>query len=73
MFTYMTHLFAAGQLFVVVYATNMIISGAAPHVRHRRFTSWVEDNCPQWMLTGATQGPNSGSGRADFFVYEKVT
>jgi cyclopropane fatty-acyl-phospholipid synthase-like methyltransferase len=71
--TYMTHLFAAGQLFVVVYATNMIMTGTAPHVKHRRFTSWVEDNCPQWMLTGTTRGPNSGSGRADFFVYEKVT
>jgi len=36
--TYLTHLFAAGLRFVVVYSTNMEVSGTAPHVRHRVFT-----------------------------------
>ena len=68
----MTHLFAAGQRLVVVYSTNMVMSGTAPHVRHRRFTPWVEAKCPGWVLTGVTRGPNPERARADFFVYERA-
>jgi SAM-dependent methyltransferase len=70
--TYMTHLFAAGQRYVVIYATNMEMRGTAPHVRHRRFTSWVAGNCPQWRLTGVWPGPGSGPARADFFGYQRT-
>ena len=69
--TYMTHLFAAAQRYVVVYATNDAIHDSAPHVRHRRFSSWVEANCPQWQLAQVTDGPRSGLSLADFFVYER--
>jgi hypothetical protein len=68
---YMAHLFAAGDRYVVVYATNTLMRGTAPHVRHRRFSSWVDDNCPEWRLAQVTHGPDSGPGRADFFVYER--
>jgi hypothetical protein len=68
---YMAHLFAAGQRYVVVYSTNLVMSDVAPHVRHRHFTSWVDENCPRWRLAGVTRGMNPGSGRADFFVYEQ--
>jgi SAM-dependent methyltransferase len=69
--TYLTHLFAAGRRFVVVYSTNMEEAGTPPHVRHRHFTPWVEANCPEWSLAGVTRGPNSGRARADFFLYER--
>jgi SAM-dependent methyltransferase len=69
---YLEHLFAAGDRFVVVYATNTEMPGTAPHVRHRRFTTWVDKQCPQWRLMSVTPGPNSGSGRADFFVYQRL-
>ncbi|MEP7025963.1 MAG: class I SAM-dependent methyltransferase, partial [Actinomycetota bacterium] len=48
--TYMRHLFAAARQYVIVYSSNTEIPGTAPHVRHRRFTSWVEVNCPGWDL-----------------------
>ena len=71
--SYMRHLFTAGQRFVVVYSTNMEAGGTAPHVRHRVFTTWVADNCPEWELTGVTRGPNTGlAGRADFFAYRRA-
>jgi hypothetical protein len=70
---YLTHLFAAGRRYVVVYSTNMVMPGTAPHVRHRLFCSWVESNCRQWQLTKVTRGPDSGPGRADFFVYQRGT
>jgi hypothetical protein len=70
---YMTHLFDSGDRYVVVYATNVVMGGTAPHVRHRCFSSWVDDNCPQWQLTQMTRGSNPGPGRADFFVYKRRT
>ncbi len=71
--TYITHLFAAGQRYVVVYSTNTVTGDTAPHVRHRNFTSWVGENCPHWQLAGVTRGAASGPGRADYFVYERLT
>ena len=70
---YMAHLFEAGDRHVVVYSTNSEVADGAAHVRHRCFTSWVDRNCPQWRLAEMVQGPNTGPGRADFFVYERIT
>lgn len=70
--TYLRHLFAAGERLVVIYSTNMEMSGTAPHVRHRRFTPWVQANCPGWTLAGVTPGPSTECARADFFVYERA-
>jgi hypothetical protein len=68
---YLGQLFAAGQRLVVIYSTDAEIGGTAPHVRHRRFTPWVEANCPRWRLAEVTPGPNTEQARADFFVYER--
>jgi hypothetical protein len=70
--TYMTHLFNAGERYVVVYSTNSEAIDDAPHVRHRIFTTWVEQNRAGWRLAQVAQGPNPGVGRADFFVYERA-
>jgi hypothetical protein len=69
---YMTHLFGAGEKFVIIYATDREIPGTAPHVRHRHFTRWVEEHARGWQLLEVVQGPNPGPHRADFFTYERV-
>jgi SAM-dependent methyltransferase len=69
--TYLKHLFAAGRRLVVIYSTNAEIGGTAPHVRHRRFTPWVEAACPQWRLARVAPGPGTERARADFFLYER--
>jgi SAM-dependent methyltransferase len=69
--TYMKQLFDAARRHVVVYATNGDIRDDAPHVRHRRFTSWVEGNRPEWCLENVAEGPASGPRRADFYVYRR--
>ena len=66
---YMKHLFDAANRYVIAYSTNGVIRDDAPHVRHRRFASWVDDNRPRWQLKEVTEGPASGSRRADFFAY----
>lgn len=68
---YMAHLFGASKQYVVVYATNAVIRDDAPHVRHRCFSSWVDNNCSRWRLREVVDGPASGPRRADFFVYER--
>jgi SAM-dependent methyltransferase len=72
--TYMRQLFQAAKRFIVVYSTNTASPEHnphvryAPHVRHRCFSEWVDDNQPQWRLVQTTRGPLL----ADFFVYERT-
>ena len=66
---YMTHLFAAGAKYVIVYTTNEERRGTAPHVRHRRFTLWVEAHCPDWRFLEMGE---SDIDHPDFFTYERV-
>ena len=68
--TYMRHLFAAAGRFVVVYSTD-VEARATAHVRHRRFTVWVEAHLPEWKLMRVARGPNQGPIRADFYVYQR--
>ena len=70
--TYMADLFAASRHYVVIYASNTFIPGTAPHVRHREFSIWVDQHCPQWQLIHVEPGINPEPGRADFFVYERT-
>lgn len=67
---YMAHLFSAGSRYVIVYATNEEVRDGAPHVRHRHFSAWVDNNCSQWRLKEVAVGPDPGLRRADFFIYE---
>jgi hypothetical protein len=76
--TYMTHLFNAADRFVIVYSSDREDRTITPHVRHRRFTAWVEQNVRDWVLL--THFPNEfpydphdpdNTSFADFFVYER--
>jgi len=69
--TYMNHLFAAGQHYVIIYASNATLRDDAPHVTHRRFSSWIDANSKQWRLASINKGPGSGPRSPDFYVYER--
>lgn len=47
---YMRQLFESARRFVIVYSSDMDQSWPQGHVRHRRFTRWVERNKPEWFL-----------------------
>lgn len=76
---YMRSLFAAARRLVVIYATNTQTqeSPRPPHVRHRRFTDWIEQNAPEWELreqvgNRVPYDPDRGLGSpAAFFVYAR--
>lgn len=70
--SYMTHLFAAGQRYVIIYSTDTIIEGTGPHVRHRQITSWIDLKYEEWRLIRQTPGPRFGQDSPDFLVYEHL-
>jgi len=69
---YMQRLFDAGQNYVGVYSTNFSSDdgSTAAHVRHRRFSDWVDENRPEWSLCEHVTNTEKGSG-CNFFFYAK--
>lgn len=47
---YMTDLFDASRRFVIIYSSNVDHLERAPHVRHRQFSRWINENRPNWRL-----------------------
>ena len=77
---YMIRLFDSSNKFVCIYSsnTNENPSQQISHVKHRRFSSWIEANRPQWKLIKMVKNkfPYNGndeiSSFADFYFYEKI-
>jgi SAM-dependent methyltransferase len=73
---YMHRLFDSAQRFVIIYSSNLNDATPTRHVRHRHFTSWVEQYKPQWYVSAhvpnvypyhpASPGDTS---LADFYVF----
>jgi SAM-dependent methyltransferase len=76
---YMRLLFDAAERFVIIYSSNdEEAKSAFRHVRHRKFTDWVERNRPQWQLWKFIPnrypfkpGHESSTSFADFYIYRK--
>lgn len=78
--SYMRTLFASAEKYVAVYSSdtddNSDIQG--PHIRQRKFTTWVETHAPDWKLARHIPNmfPYKGDGTrgsfADFYIYEHV-
>jgi len=76
---YMRDLFAAATRFVIIYSSNSNHNGwlQPKHVRHRKFTVWVEANEPGWTLQETIENkyPLKSNDKiespADFFIYRK--
>ena len=48
--TYMKNLFRVSRKYVIVYSSNVDKEHLLAHVKHRRFTDWVEENASEWRL-----------------------
>jgi len=76
---YMETLFDAASRFVVIYASNKDEHPKAQHVKHRKFTDWVEAHRPDFALSAHIPNkfpfdvtdPNNTSF-ADFYIYSKT-
>jgi hypothetical protein len=73
----MQRLFDSSVRFVVIYSSNHdgAPEDAAPHVRHRMFSRWVDRQRPQWRLLAhiPNRYPYTGDTRTgsfcDFYIY----
>lgn len=74
---YMETLFDAAGRFVCIYSSNDAdLTDVAIHVRHRRFTDWIENNRGDWRLLNKTpnrypQDPKNQNNTsfADFYLF----
>jgi SAM-dependent methyltransferase len=77
---YMHRLFDSSNKYVVIYSSNTDYNppGQPDHVKHRKFTSWVEQNKPEWALHSfiPNRYPFTGDVQtgsfSDFYIYEKA-
>lgn len=77
---YMHRLFDSATAYVIVYASNTDQQAASQmaHVRHRKFTDWVERSAPGWRLRRHIPNPHPFRGDvstgsfADFYIFEKA-
>jgi hypothetical protein len=75
---YMRSLFANADRFVVIYSSNKVEPTDSLHVRHRRFTDWIEAHEPRWQKTDYLQNkypwdperPDDTSF-ADFYFFKR--
>jgi len=46
----MDQLFDSSNRFVIIYSSNGPFPGTSPHVRHRKFSNWVEKKRKDFQL-----------------------
>ncbi|HWA47869.1 MAG TPA: class I SAM-dependent methyltransferase, partial [Dongiaceae bacterium] len=76
---YMRNLFNAAERLVAIYSSNSTeIGSPAPHVRHRRFTGWIEREAPEWRLVATHKNPypfkwwdRKNTSFCDLFTFER--
>jgi hypothetical protein len=76
--TYMNNLFDAGRRFVGIYSSNEERSWPNSHERHRHFSSYIDEQFPQWQLIQKIpnryplSADRSSGSFCDFYFYEKA-
>ena len=75
---YMKQLFGAAEKYVIIYASNKDEEQCI-HVKHRKFTEWIEKNKPDWELLEFipnkhpySPDKNIISSFADFYIFKKL-
>lgn len=74
---YMRKLFVSSTKYVIIYSTNSTEISNSPHVKHRKFTDWIEVNEPKWKLIDVQISPwrdrsniATGDFYPDFYLFE---
>jgi SAM-dependent methyltransferase len=73
--SYLTRLFDSATKYVIIYSSNKDEQQSLSHIKHRKFTQWVEQNCQQWELIQhiPNRYPDNGNHEqtsfADFYIY----
>jgi hypothetical protein len=78
--TYMKRLFGSSDHYVIIYSSDTDNNAGyeGSYIKHRQFTSWVEEHSSGWKLIRVVPNryPYKGDYRegsfADFYIYEKT-
>jgi SAM-dependent methyltransferase len=78
---YMERLFSSSHGYVIIYSSNTDknVKDQPRHVKHRKFTKWVECHAPTWELIQHIpnkylyKSPDGTGSFADFYIYKKRT
>lgn len=79
---YMERLFHSSEKFVIIYASNydkqVMVYGKISHVRHRKFTDWIDQNATNFKLIAhipnkypSTESEPDMTSFADFYIFQK--
>lgn len=75
---YMQQLFECARRFVIIYSSNVDLKWPDEHVRHRRFTNWIEEYKPEWVQGSVVANPypydaadSENTSFADFYVFAR--
>lgn len=75
---YMNTLFDASTRYVVIYSSNFDSGRVSLHMRHRKFTDWIEHNVRNWKLLEFRnndfpyQGDYRKGSYSDFYVFKII-
>lgn len=82
---HMTHLFQCASQYVIIYSSNMKhqeyeeSESCASHVKHRKFTEWIDEHAKEWELYEKVENefplskyPEKGTW-SDFYIYERMS
>jgi len=75
---HMVTLFGSATNYVIIYSSDSDDNRGdeGTHVRHRRFTRWIDKNLPAWRLVSRIanrypyRGDHSQGSFADFYIYQ---
>ncbi len=74
---YMKNLFKAAKKYVIIYSSNKN-ENQCTHVRHRKFTDWIEINQKGWFLKETVKNrykyskdDENNTSFADFYIFQK--
>lgn len=78
-FSYLELLFKSAEKYVIIYSSNQVEQKQKniSHIKHRKFTDWIDMNMPNFKLISEVpniykgDGLNGESSFADFYIYEK--
>lgn len=69
---YMTDLFNSARQYVIIYAYD-VDEVKSSHVKHRKFSSWIDEFAKEWQPLDWKAAIDKPSGAANFYIYIKLS
>jgi hypothetical protein len=67
---YMFDLFDSAKEYVIIFSSNKDSNNGPPHVKHRNFTQFIDENLPRWSLKQKIENRYPEESFSSFYIYE---